>query len=1151
MENALEQAFLSVLDEIDRGTEITRDWLVERYPEWTEKLEEALDLKTALHERRTIGPYRVMRELGRGGMGAVYLAQRGDEDPVAVKVLHRELLRRPGMLNRLLSEAEAGGDLKHDHIVPTLDVGTEVRNGRRDLYLVMEFQSGRTLRDRLATDRKLDEATCLRVATAVASALLTIHERGALHLDLKPENLIESEDGTIKVMDFGVARLAAEPALDGASGAFAGSLLYAAPEQFYVTRRELDGRADLYSLGCVLYELATGHVPTGPERPGISPTFDALVERLLIVDRERRFRSAAEVLYAIATARRDDPSHFVGREEQFVALWGLWQNAQRGRGSALLIQGDAGIGKSRLVDEICDLAATEGANVVVGSGEHPLLDGMRRAIARADLASALAEAPLLVAPFEQYWDDGEWPEQAAVDAGMVLLVRWVAARQPTIVLARDLHFGSEAARRAFISLSHAVATDAVLVLGTSRPTRLMAGVDNVVVPPLTATAMGELVARQLGTAADDVVANVMAASKGNPLVASSALRAWLQDGHLSQKERVWHLRAGDAVPRELGAIVRSRAAHLDDGQRDVLNAAACCGLSFATDVVAKVSERANTVQILQDIERDHGLLSKGSFNHDLIRGALYDAVPADRRAELHGRIGRALPQRDPERVRHLLLSGVVESALPEVRAALDMLLAQRRLDVAYELAGLALPYATGALRAEILYHYATAANSLGKIPEAETLLSEARGIREAEPATRHRVLILSAIIMSMVSRHEEARRASHEAYAIARAENDVPGQVQALWRLCDALSLTLRPKRAVVVSRRLLKLGRKHDLPMAGALESTAKAWFGGGFYREAMQHLREAIECAQLPEDTATVVLAEGHLGLAYLRQGMFADSLAHMERSRDMARRGGIRYFESMATNVLVSLYCYAGRVSDALNACRRQLQLGIEVGSAEGEVRAQMSLGQVGLLLGDDELFHSSMDAARIRARDLTVFRFELDSKMIDAVWQARWGDRRRALELAHEIIEGGTATDYWLIVCHAHALSARAYFELGDHENAMLACDRGDEIAQRVGCIDVLAQSACLRARMSSDAAAALVKFAELKSRCVNEILIECEYDLWKVTDDDAHLLEARRLVHAYLLYAPAESRERMASYRGWAEVLADSEQRFGEEPPLTG
>src|SRR5690554_2524213 len=283
--------------------------------------------------RTFFGEYTIVKKLGEGGMGAVYLARQNIIDQtVALKVLHPNAAESDEIVQRFYREAKVISMLSHPNIVRVFIFG---RSEDNLLYLVMEFVKGVELRDRLDEVGTLDELSAIKIMKQACSALAEAHDLGIIHRDLKPDNILltefRGEQNFVKILDFGIAKLndpggAPQQQLTQA-GIVYGTPQYVSPEQ--AQAKPLDRRTDIYSLGCILFELITGRTPFQDKTPigiltkhvfepaprpsevasgPVAPTMEALILKALAKDPNDRFDDAMEMFQAL-----------VGREREIMA----------------------------------------------------------------------------------------------------------------------------------------------------------------------------------------------------------------------------------------------------------------------------------------------------------------------------------------------------------------------------------------------------------------------------------------------------------------------------------------------------------------------------------------------------------------------------------------------------------------------------------------------------------------------------------------------------------------------------------------------------------------------------------------------------------------------------------------------------------------
>ena len=368
-----------------------------------------------------LGPYEILAPIGAGGMGEVYRAHdRNLNRDVAIKILATKLTGDDRAERRLLREAQSAAALDHPNICTIYEIGDVGGH----FFIVMQYVDGQTVADRLAsrpesriTGLPIEEA--LTIAEQVADALAEAHHHGIIHRDIKPQNIMLASSGRAKVLDFGLAILAAPLAPDAATrsvvtvpGAIAGTVRYMSPEQ--IRGEDLDARTDIFSLGTLLHELLTGGHPFA--EPSVGETISAILTRdpmaipdtvpldlrhvvvkCLEKDKTKRYQSAREVADQLVRIRKRleavpegvtvgaplasppmlagaiGSSAFVGRENELRLMTAAWQFSKDGQRSVLFIAGEPGIGKTRLCAEFAHRCAEEGATVLIGRSDQQAL----------------------------------------------------------------------------------------------------------------------------------------------------------------------------------------------------------------------------------------------------------------------------------------------------------------------------------------------------------------------------------------------------------------------------------------------------------------------------------------------------------------------------------------------------------------------------------------------------------------------------------------------------------------------------------------------------------------------------------------------------------------------------------------------------------
>jgi tetratricopeptide (TPR) repeat protein len=470
--------------------------------------------------------YRLDSEIGRGGMGIVYRATDLElHREVAVKVLPTATSSGEAR-QRLLREARAAAALNHPHIISVHDVGEA--NGTP--FFVMELVQGPSL----AKARPAELSRVVDIACQLCAALEHAHANSIVHRDLKPDNVLlsaSSPNGSVKLADLGLA-LPADAARISRAGLIVGTAAYMAPEQ--ALGQPVDGRTDLYALGVLLYEMATGRVPfIGDDplsvvsqhvhasvvpprvlRPDLPRAFEAVILRLLAKDPAQRFATAAETASALRDSLTTEEittdeeaaasvaildalsrGRLVGRAAELAEAIELWHRAREGHGHAVLFSGEPGAGKTRLAREVTIHASVDGAVVLSGGCYEyeattpylPFVEAFRRLVReekddnvlRARLGDTAPQIAKLAPEIQTRL--GPFPERAELppheerllffDAVVKVFVN-LAGPKGLLFYADDLHWADRGTLWLLGHLLRQLREERVLILGAYRETEL-------------------------------------------------------------------------------------------------------------------------------------------------------------------------------------------------------------------------------------------------------------------------------------------------------------------------------------------------------------------------------------------------------------------------------------------------------------------------------------------------------------------------------------------------------------------------------------------------------------------------------------------------------------------------------------------------------
>lgn len=577
------------------------------------------------------GEFRIDRLLGRGGMGAVYVAEQLSLGRrVAVKVLPFGPMATPEAIARFRGEARAAARLQHPNIVQIHFNGEE--SGQQ--FIVMELVEGRSLGDRLAEEKRIPMADAARVGADVARALAAAHAQGIVHRDLKPDNIFLADDGMVKLGDFGLARDLLGTAGQGLSvtGTVVGTPLYMAPEQCQA--RKVDGRADLYALGATLFHAVTGRPPyqgaslleimnrhvsaavpsAAAVQPEVPAALDRLLQRLMAKDPAERPQPATEVVTLLTTVLTEPalellaPSPRPVSAPQIVPASGVEMSGvgprRIDRDREPMVIGDSG--RKKLVAAGAGFVFALGGVLVAVSGRHAVETPTPVSKTETRPVEVVTLPPAEVKPEGQDYVDAARNALARTEFETAMrlidqvpaVTRFGALQQECDGILQGIATGiTQALEQRFeaaVRVGDGSAADQVLeqVPGMSLPA-VAAKVEE-----LAARARQLREQREAAVRAEEV-ARAAAEDRARALIAAAATQ-WAQ-----QAQDAWKLAAEDdwdaAITRVDGASIDGHAAHLS-AIKQVLALGRKARLAFEKALSGEVGQRVSLQGIKTRLE---------------------------------------------------------------------------------------------------------------------------------------------------------------------------------------------------------------------------------------------------------------------------------------------------------------------------------------------------------------------------------------------------------------------------------------------------------------------------------------------------------------------------------------------------------------------
>ncbi len=1017
-----------------------------------------------------VGPWEVVRQVGRGGMAVVYEVRNEDGRVGALKLVQPRGGSRSEAEERFRREQRSLARLNHPNIVRVLDTG---RWEETD-WFVMELVSGRDLRaevDLWETEPPTNRwAAVRRISADLARALEAVHGAGLVHRDLTPGNVMLADDGRAVLMDFGVAKESAGADDDELTshGELLGTVAWMSPEQ--ISGSTVDARTDLYSLGALVFLLLTGrrpfhartiagyldkhlHRPVRPPRelnPAIPAELDELCVRLLQKEPARRYASAHHVLVALDEAPRASanlarwPEALVGRLAERGTILGSVAACLDGHGNTVVIEGSPGLGRSTLARFACEeaQAAALPVHVIAGGGAGNALDAFRPLIEA--LIAGVPHPPEVLRALLGAFGDGAVVERFAVFSAVRALL---ADSPPRLIVIDDVH-RLDATSLEFleylIRATRSLADESILFLMTRAADAataggLVTGTATGVRPhvlsvgPLALQAVEELLGDLVGSgpAARALARRLHRDSEGNPAFIVEMVRGLAEERVLSWTEADgWRLLLDEpAVNRVPLPIPRSaRDALLTQLSRQsalaltVLRVLSLARQELSLEAVSLVvggsqSELVGAVEELGAAglvrERRVETTTHLDVAHGRFRDVIGREIGNDERVDLHRRLGDTLERLGRGRI-HLVLDAV----------ALHF--------EAGEMPGKAYSYLLRA-GARLLGRSFTQ-EALAAFDRAVALEHEARELMPLDDADR--------LLCDLLLKRAEALEALSE---WARLDLDLARAIGLADELGDD-GLGARARAAL--GRRARKLG---DLVLAGehfhaalALAERANDQTTRGFVlnqlgtvlwscgdlEAARRHWVEGLAVAEGAGDERSIGYGYNGLGMVAACRGQAAEARRNFEQAAAVFERLGLAAPLVFARGNLIEVHVCTGNLRRGIELAEKTLAHAREVNQPAGIVLARAAYADVLTHLGrTGEAVVEAMSALTM-ARELADPTLVLSVliPLTRASW-AKGGDPAtaslvdEALALAQEVDHEG-----WTGI--VHAWKARVHALAGD-------------------------------------------------------------------------------------------------------------------------
>lgn len=919
--------------------------------------------------------YLIIQKLGSGGMGMVFRAlDRLKGEVVALKRLSppdsfeisTPLLDSDARL-ALAQEFRVLSSLRHPHIISVLDYGFDA-NG--DPYFTMELLEGADDIREAANKKTVDRRTELLIQAL--QAMIYLHRHGIVHRDLKPSNILVTDD-IVKLLDFGLAAEAEQ--LPETSDRLEGTLYYMAPEVLIGMRASR--ASDIYALGVIAYEFFSGrhpfeaatsteivqkiltHTPDMDEIEDVKTEIRRVLEHMLDKDPNRRYNDAAEVIKEMGFPGMTpglmeaflQAAPFVGRKQELEALLEILKSVIEGSGSAWLLGGESGIGKSRLLDEFRSHALVRKAVVLRGQavkeGGLPFQlwrDVARRLVLSTELTDMQAGVLKAIVPDietllgKPVADAPELDGKSGQERLSLTIVDLIKAqKRPLVLILEDLHWSSESLD-VLKTLMQFVHEMPLMIVGSYRnderpdlPEELT-GIKTMPLTQLSHDGIGELSSAILGTKGrmPEVMDMLVHNTKGNTFYIIEVIRMMVEQAGGIDKIGAVTLKK-DLISKELTEIIEHHLAQISaEGQR-LLQIAAVDGRQVDRKLLEEMAPEANLDQWLTECS-DAKILevenNEWRFSHDKLRDGLLTTLKADDRKNLHRRIAQALERIYPNGEGHLATLALHWELAGELLLAADWYTrAAKEAEEAYAI-GSAIDYykkALDFLPENMIDWRLDIYTRLGKMLRWQAHFDEAKEIYTA-------MLQTAEALGDMIAQ-------AHAWIGLSDVQ-DRQGETQTGMQSAE---------KAEALAR---EIGSFAQPELVEALGNRAWSLYRLGENDKALEVGAEALTLATQSDIKREIARSHSVLGIANFMLGKFDAASENSQKSADLWHELGDKRGSAIELNNVAEFTRLRGNNKDAAPILEQAAKVFQQIGYQEAEMAVLTNLAGARVGLGDFE-------------------------------------------------------------------------------------------------------------------------------------------------------------------------------------------------------